>query len=229
MLRRTIKSLSVRFLVPLVRWYLRKERSYSYNDSSIRVAPGVFHPGLFYSTRFLLEYLATQQFRNQSMLELGCGTGLISIECARRGARVTSVDLNATAVKNCCENAKENNVAITVFQSDLFDSIPPTRFDWIVINPPYYAKPARTDEELAWNCGSEFQYFRKLFLQLPDFVTKKSTVIMVLTKGCDLNAIKDIANESGFTFKLLKEKKVFFDEKDYLFRIRSTQLSYSEL
>jgi hypothetical protein len=44
----------------------------------------------------------------------------------------------------------------------------------------------------------------------------------VLTKGCDISAIGDIAREKGLTFKLLREKNVFFDEKDYLFKIQSS-------
>jgi release factor glutamine methyltransferase len=222
MIRQFFKRASFHFLVPLVKWYLRKERRYSYNGTSIRVSPGVFHPGLFYSTRFLLEYLAERELTNKSVLELGCGTGLISIECAKRGALVTAADLSLTATQNAQSNALQANVTLDIIHTDLFDNIEVKQFDWIVINPPYYARPVRNEEELAWNCGEQFQYFRKLFSQLHDYSSSVTMVIMVLTKGCDISTIGNIAKEKGFTIKLLREKNVFFDEKDYLFKIQSS-------
>ncbi len=59
------------FLVPATRWYLRKPRGYTYNGVDIVVQPGVFHPGLFYSTKFLLEFLREQPLAGKSLLELG--------------------------------------------------------------------------------------------------------------------------------------------------------------
>ena len=74
---------------------------------------------------------------------------------------------------------------------------------------------------LAWNCGRNLEYFKKLFHQLGEHIHESSRVIMVLTKGCDLQSIISIANEERFRFELLAEKKVLFDEKDYLFEIKA--------
>jgi hypothetical protein len=44
---------------------------------------------------------------------------------------------------------------------------------------------------------------------------------MVLTKDCDLQNIFSLGKEADFEFELIKEKSVFFDEKDLLFQLRS--------
>jgi release factor glutamine methyltransferase len=214
-----LKRIASPILIPLTRWYLRKERLYSYKNIGIKVLPSVFHPGLFPSTSFLLSYLETQNLENSTLLELGCGTGLISILAACKGARVTAIDLNRRAVENCQLNASSNGVNITTLHSDLFTAISFARFDWIVINPPYYKMPVHNDVELAWNCGENFEYFKKLFATLKDHILPQSTVIMVLTLGCDISSIQAIARENHFDFDLIAEKKVLFDEKDFLFRI----------
>lgn len=219
-LRKIVKKAVSTILIPLTRWYLRKERNYRYKGVIVKVVPGVFHPGLFYSTRFLLSFIEKQNLINKSFLELGCGSGLISITAAKQGAVVTSSDLNPRAVENCVQNAELNNIQLTALHSNLFKSIPQKQFDWIVINPPYYAKAIQNDESLAWNCGENFEYFRDLFLDLKNFMHQQSKVIMVLTLGCDIPTIRTIAKENDFDFQLLEEKAVLFDEKDFIFQIR---------
>jgi hypothetical protein len=44
---------------------------------------------------------------------------------------------------------------------------------------------------------------------------------MVLTKGCDLERIFEIAGSQGFHLEQIAEKKVIFDGKDFLFQIKS--------
>src|ERR1700749_2559201 len=130
-MRKLLKRIASIFLIPLTRWYLREERKYKYGGIEVSVFPGVFHPGLFHSTRFLLSYLKDQELKNKSLLELGCGTGLISIYSAEKGAIVTASDLNKRALDNAQHNCNFNHAKISFFHSDLFDNIPDQIFDWI--------------------------------------------------------------------------------------------------
>lgn len=220
MMRKSLKRFFSFFLIPLTRWYLRKERQYTYRGTTVKIFPGVFHPGLFYSTKFLTDYLQTQLVKNKSLLELGCGTGLISILCARRGATVTATDINPTAVENSKLNVANNKVSVTLLKSDVFDQIEKQAFDWIVINPPYYARVIKNNDELAWHCGENFEYFQKFFWSLSQFIHSNSNVVMVLTLGCELEQIFEIARKNGFQFELLEERNVLFDAKDFLYQIK---------
>jgi release factor glutamine methyltransferase len=218
-MRKYFKYLVSIILIPLTKWYLKKNRKFTFGDISIVVWPGVFHPGFFSSTKFLLSYIADNDLENKKVLELGCGTGLISIYAAKHNAQVTASDVSVRAIENCSVNALKNNAEVNVVVSDLFDAITPQHFDWILINPPYYAKEVGNEAEFAWHCGKDFAYFKKLFRQLSSYATEGSRIVMVLTKGCNVKAITSIALQNGHTLCLIREKKVLFDGKDYLFEI----------
>lgn len=217
-MRQPIKSLASRVMIPLTRWYLRKERAYHYKGISVRVFPGVFHPGFFSSTLFLLRYLDRVDLKGKSVLELGCGTGLISIVTARNGAVVTATDMSHNAIENVAANTSNSGADVEIIHSDLFDKLGGRRFDWIVMNPPYYAKRVNSEQEMAWNCGEDFEYFRKAFESVKHHLNVNGNLLMVLTKGCDIENIFRIASEHGITFDRVDTKRVLFDGEDYLFR-----------
>jgi release factor glutamine methyltransferase len=222
-MRKILKRIVSPILVPFVRWYLRKERKFVYNGITTHIFPGVFHPGFFHSTKFILRYLEDKDLGGKSFLELGCGSGLVSILAAKAGSDVVASDLSLKALENTKHNANLNNVFLKIIYSDLFDSIGKKQFDWIIINPPYYARKPESEQDLAWYCGENFEYFRKLFGSLKDYTHPESQVIMVLTKGADVNTIEDIAKEYNFQLELRQENPVFFDEMDFLFRIKYNQ------
>jgi release factor glutamine methyltransferase len=226
-MRKILKRFVTPFLVPLTKWYLRKERTFVYDGIKAKVFPGVFHPGFFHSTKFILSHLSDQKLAGKSFLELGSGSGVIAIAASKAGAKVTASDVSLKALENTKQNANANNVSIKIVYSDLFDNIEKTEFDWIVINPPYYARKVEREEDLAWYCGEDFEYFRKLFSSLADYMHSTSEVVMILTKGADLSKIKSIATDHDFEFVLLKENPVFFDEMDYLFRIQKKKRAAS--
>ena len=128
--------------------YSSKERSYCYKEIKINILPGIFHPGLFFSTKILIEYLSKLELKNKTILELGAGAGLISVYCARRDAIVTASDINPTAITNIINNAELNNVKIKAVESDLFDKIESIHYDYIIINPPYFPKTPKSVKEL---------------------------------------------------------------------------------
>lgn len=217
-----LKKLAFGILHPISETYLSKERDYKYKNINIKVFPGVFHPGFFFSTKFLLKYLERIVLNQKYILELGAGSGLISIYSAKKGAFVTASDISLTAVYNIEKNSKMNDAYVEVVHSDLFDDIPQRRYDYIIINPPYYKKTPTSEKEFAWYGGDDFQYFRKLFSQLGNFIYENTNVIMVLSDDTHIEMIKSIAQDSKFTMKEELRKKIW-GEEHYIFNIKSSE------
>lgn len=218
--KNVLKSLAFRILYPASEKYLSKERSYSYKSITVTVFPGVFHPGFYFSTKLLLKYLENIELNKKYVLELGAGTGLISIFAANKGGFVTASDISLTAVYNIEKNVKMTNANVEVVHSDLFDDIPHRKYDYIIINPPYYKKTPASEKEFAWFGGDDFQYFRKLFEQLNKNIYENTNVIMVLSDEADLEMIKSIAGEFKFVLKEVVHKKTW-GENHFIFSIKS--------
>ena len=220
-------STAVKYIVgstwqPFLRRYLSKTRRYRYKNIRLQVPSSVFHPGFFFSTHLLLDQLRERPLRNKKLLEPGAGSGLISIYAAQKGAIVTATDINPVAVECLKENSKQNKVLINILRSDLFDQIPAQVFDIIVINPPYYKKDPKSNSDYAWHCGSNGEYFKKLFAQLDSYMNSETRTYMVLCDGCDMEMIKAMAAENGFSMNVICVKKNMI-EKNFIYSIEVSQ------
>ncbi len=65
----------------------------------------------------------------QSVLDLGCGTGRHSIELARRGFRVTGLDISAGMLGEAKKRAAAANVEVSWIEANAADFSLPGRFD----------------------------------------------------------------------------------------------------
>lgn len=217
-IQKKIRSLLHPVLKPVFQWYLSKTRTYTFKDISIKINPTVFHPGLFLSTKLLLKFLSGYKLKNKRILELGAGTGLISLHCAKQGAIVTATDVSRLALQNIKENAELNRLNITIIYSDLFANVSTHDFDMIIINPPYYPKKIETEKDYAWFCGENFEYFQRLFYQIKKQGNIHNEILIILSEDCEIPKIKVIAREHQLELVMLHEKKIF-GEWNYIFHL----------
>jgi release factor glutamine methyltransferase len=70
-----------------------------------------------------------------SFLEVGAGSGVVSLAAARRGARVVATDLNLSALHRLAAAARDERLDVEPVRTDLARGL--GRFDRIVANPPY--------------------------------------------------------------------------------------------
>lgn len=214
------KYITSKTLQPAIKKYLAKTRIYQYQNLSLTIPPGVFHPGFFFSTKILLKHVLSLQLNKKKLLELGAGSGLISFAAAQKNAIVTATDINPLVIEFLKLNSKTNNISVQIILSDLFDDIEKQQFDIIVINPPYYKKNPEKNADFAWYCGENGEYFEKLFHQLKNYMHNETEICMVLCDGCDIDMIKSIAGKNGFTMKIILMKQNLI-ENNFIFNIES--------
>ncbi|WP_127794893.1 class I SAM-dependent methyltransferase [Agromyces sp. LHK192] len=126
----------------------------------------VAHGGVFagaavdIGTRFLLEHLDAAigaavggaadpgRLGPVTAVDLGCGTGVVAVELARRypEAVVVATDQSAAAARSAAETAAANGLAdrIDVHRADALEFATDASVDLVVLNPPFHAGAAIT-------------------------------------------------------------------------------------
>lgn len=100
---------------------------------AIQLDPGLaFGTGSHPTTHLCLEWLADELPVGASVLDYGCGSGILAIAAVLLGAgQVTGVDIDEQAVQATHDNAQANNVVVQVM---LPDDLPDGHFDTVVAN-----------------------------------------------------------------------------------------------
>lgn len=94
----------------------------------LHIEPGLaFGTGSHPTTRLCLETLEKYVDDSSTILDIGCGSGILSIACLLLGAKTAlGVDIDSLAVKTAMANAKENNLDESRFvavQGNLSDKV----------------------------------------------------------------------------------------------------------
>ena len=104
------------------------------------------------------------------MLEIGPGSGLITVAKATAAQYVLAVELNRQAARTTYLNAKQNGLSmkVDVVVGHLLGPLQPCKlFDVIVFNPPYLPADGKTDDP-AWTGGlTGREIVQQLLPQIP--------------------------------------------------------------
>jgi len=139
--------------------------------------------------------------RDQTFVEIGCGTGAVSLLVGKRAKSGLGVDISPAAIKNANLNKrrlKATNVRFIL--SDVFDKVK-GKFDIVICNPPYSPyKPADKVEMMFWDADNNMK--EKFFNQVRKHLNPGGYVYFGYANFADIdqNLPLDLAKKTGLSF-----------------------------
>ena len=185
-----------------------------FNEYTFHVSKDVYEPAE--DTFLLAENLVVD--KNDVVLDVGTGCGILGILAAKKARSVVAVDVNPHAV--CCAkmNAELNGVAekMGTLRSDLFKAIKKNvKFDLVIFNAPYLPSEMKEEKnwiERAWAGGpTGRQLIDQFILQSPSYLKKGGKILLVQSTLSDVKKTVQKLRESQFCVRVLAQDKVAFE------------------
>ena len=94
-----------------------------------------FGTGHHETTYMMLQQLLPLSLEGTKVLDMGCGTGILAIMAALRGARdITAIDIDPWCVENATENVQQNNCSFIIIKEGDVSLIAGEQYNLILAN-----------------------------------------------------------------------------------------------
>ncbi len=165
---------------------------------------------------------------NDRVLEIGVGSGYVSLIAAQKAESILGIDINPHAVRLAKINAKQNNVTNVEFiVGDLFTAIR-GKFNLIIMNPPYL--PQSVDDkhgpiDYSWNGGKDGRHLTERFIKdVDNYLSNNGRIQIIQSTLSGYDKTINALCKKGFEVKIQDEQSFFF-EKLYLLMARLVEKS----
>jgi len=156
--------------------------------------------------------------RQLSVFEIGTGSGCITVSLAKKcpNINITACDISDTALELAASNAELNSAAdrIRFIKLDILTSVPDSKYDMIVSNPPYISREiiATLDEQVkdfeplnALTDGSDgLTFYKRINEIIPKVLNPQGSVFLEIGYG-QASDIRQIFGKKSAAIKIIKD------------------------
>lgn len=169
------------------------------------VAEGVWNPFLAsgrYHARYLFYH--TDLFQGKDAIEIGSGTGLMSVVMAKYGARrVIASDISPLAVKNTRDNVQKFGLQsrVGIVEGDLFENIK-VKADLITWMIPFFPGSPSEGDTISASMIMPPELFERFLDEAPKYLNEDGAIVLPsFSLGGDLTNPEKVARKFGYEIK----------------------------
>ena len=155
---------------------------------------------------------------NQSVLEIGTGTGIVAMYASKLTDKITVTDINFDACQLAEKNFKDNDIEnIEILFGNLFEPVKNRKFDIILFNTPYL--PTEDGEVLedtinyAFDGGLNGRKVIDLFLnEVGNHLNDGGIVQLIQSSLSGNEETLDMLDKLGFIAEIAESEHFFFED-----------------
>lgn len=172
------------------------------NDLDLVVLREVFPPHQFRASQWMTSKV-TSIVGTKTFLEIGTGTGITALSCAKKGATVVATDISSEAVKNAKINALLNDCEVDVRLSDIFSAVEKSEtFDVIFWNHPFDPSPREELRDLDRAIyDPAYASTEKYIRDGMNYLRKGGRLLLGTGMSADFEKLRAIASKHGLVMK----------------------------
>ena len=204
----------------LLRDHAQHQDSYEINFMGIKLIllPDVFSPIYGEGAKLLSEFVNTHE--EETVLDMGTGSGALAIFAAKKGSKVVAIDMSPAAVSCAKLNVKKLGLEskVDVRHGDLFSPLKADeQFSLIIFNPPFmdgnptsYLQAAMFD--------AEYRTLTKFFRSVKAHLADNGRILLAFSNAGDVNRLESLINQYGLRSKVLK--RIQWDLEFFVYEVK---------
>ena len=172
-----------------------KQFSVSHESSSMKVGTDAVLLGAFIQTE-----------KQEKILEVGTGCGVVALMLAQKGNRVLAIDIHSSSVEEAQQNFSNSvfSPLLIADEIDFFKLQAPVKFDRIVSNPPFFQNSLQAPDEVRNAARHALNDWVKRFWERAHKLTGRVNVIIPVEVFDEWKRESELSN-----FFLVKKCEVF--------------------
>lgn len=160
----------------------------------------------------MLEVLSKFDLRGSKVLDLGTGSGILGLYCAKRGAHLTVTDIHSTILDGVSSAAKKLGVELKMIKSDMFLAVE-GKYNLVLFNPPYLPSIGFNDNTT--DGGHQGRRFINKFFEGLEVHLERGGSALILVSSLN-NPQSIIREHPEYSITIAGRRALFFEELQVL-------------
>jgi release factor glutamine methyltransferase len=164
-------------------------------------------------SELILRHIHTfiQKRKVKTVLDMGCGSGILSEEASKYTETVVGVDKDPLAISYCKDRYK-HIANLHFIRSDLFSKIPRKKYDLLLFNPPYLPNEKKFHDPALHGGKKGYETTLRFLHDAPKYLSPTGAILLVASSLTPREVVEKYLHDNNYSYLALETVGLFFEQ-----------------